>query len=96
MKRLISAEEARQKTIERNYFRMENDIPYCSKYYRKYMERITKEIDECIIRGDVAFIHEGDAGNIPGRIEALLLLEGYSIERKDSNSFIIYLINKNN
>jgi len=96
MENIMSVEEARRKAINEILWKMDNDLPYCRNIYVNYINKIDEGINDCIKKGYVQFILEGERGNLPGHIEALLLLNGYQIERKDENSFYINLIDNNN
>ena len=92
---IISVDTARTLTIKQIMADMEND-PMFKDYYIEYIRKINKEIYESIKNGYISFILEGDRGHIPGKVEALLLLQGYQIIRRDENSFYINFVDINN
>lgn len=92
---IISVETARLLSKKQIMASMEND-PMFKDYYIEYIRKINNEIYESIKNEHISFILEGDHGQIPGKIEALLLLQGYQIIRRDENSFYINFIDINN
>ena len=92
---IISVETARSLSKKQIMASMEND-PMFKDYYIEYIRKINNEIYESIKNGHISFILEGDHGQIPGKIEALLLLQGYQIIRRDENSFYVNFIDINN
>ncbi len=92
---IISVDTARTLTKKQIMASMENDRMF-KDYYIEYIGKINKKIYESIKNGYISFILEGDRGHIPGKIEALLLLQGYQIIRRDENSFYINLVDINN
>lgn len=92
---IIPAETARELALKQIISNMEND-PMFKSYYADYMEKINKHIYDSIHSGYISFILEGDCGRLPGPIEALLLLKGYQIIRKDDNSFYVNFVDINN
>ena len=92
---IISVDTARTLTIKQIMADMEND-PMFKDYYVEYIRKINKEIYESIKNGYISFILEGDHGHIPGKVEALLLLQGYQIIRRDENSFYVNFVDINN
>ena len=94
-----SAEHVRQDIILGIYHKINNDLPINQKVYQKYLDFIDSEIERCIKNGCVQFALPGDGptGNLPGLIEALLLLKGYGIEKGNKeNEYLINIVNMNN
>jgi hypothetical protein len=91
---IISVETARELALKQIISNMNN--PMYKEYYADYMEKINKHIYDSIHSGYISFILEGDRGQLPGPIEALLLLKGYQIRRKDDNSFYVNFVDINN
>ena len=92
---IISVDTARTLTLKQIMAAMENDSMF-KDYYIEYIAKINKKIYESIRDGYVSFILEGDHGQIPGKVEALLLLQGYQIIRRDENSFYVNFVDINN
>ena len=92
---IISVETARTLTLKQIISNMENDQMF-KDYYIEYIEKINKKIYESIRDGYISLILEGDRGQIPGKVEALLLLQGYQIIRRDENSFYVNFVDINN
>ena len=92
---IISVETARTLTLKQIISDMEND-PMFKDFYAEYIGNIKRKIYESIRDGYVSFILEGERGQLPGKVEALLLLQGYQIIRRDENSFYINFIDINN
>ena len=92
---IISVETARTLTLKKIMSDMEND-PMFKDFYAEYIANINKKIYESIRDGYISFILEGERGQLPGKVEALLLLQGYQIIRKDENSFYVNLVDINN
>lgn len=92
---IISVDTARKLTLKQIMSSMEND-PMFKDFYAEYIANINKKIYESIRDGYVSFILEGERGQLPGKVEALLLLQGYQIIRRDENSFYINFVNINN
>lgn len=92
---IISVETARTLTLKQIIYDMEND-PLFKDFYAEYIGNIKKKIYESIRDGYVSFILEGERGELPGKVEALLLLQGYQIIRRDENSFYVNFVDINN
>lgn len=92
---IVSVETVRTLTLKQIISDMEND-PMFKDFYAEYIGNIKKKIYESIRNGYVSFILEGERGQLPGKVEALLLLQGYQIIRRDENSFYINFIDINN
>jgi len=92
---IISVDTARTLTLKKIMADMEND-PMFKDFYAEYIANINKKIYESIKDGYISFILEGERGQLPGKVEALLLLQGYQIIRRDENSFYINFVDINN
>lgn len=92
---IISVETVRTLTLKQIISDMEND-PMFKDFYAEYIGNIKKKIYESIRDGYVSFILEGERGQLPGKVEALLLLQGYQIIRRDENSFYVNFVDINN
>lgn len=92
---IISVETVRTLTLKQIIYDMEND-PLFKDFYAEYIGNIKKKIYESIRDGYVSFILEGERGELPGKVEALLLLQGYQIIRRDENSFYVNFVDINN
>lgn len=92
---IIPVETARELALKQIISDMSND-PMFKNYYADYIAKINKYIYDSIKSGYISFILEGDRGQLPGPIEAMLLLKGYQIRRKDENSFYVNFIDINN
>ena len=91
---IIPVETARELALKQVIANMNN--PMYKEYYADYIAKINKHIYDSIKSGYISFILEGDRGQLPGPIEALLLLKGYQIKRKDENSFYVNFVDINN
>lgn len=99
MNNIPNINDVRKEAIDNILKTMDNDIPIVQDIYRKYLYDIKIGINYCIINNQLQFILKGGAptGKLPGLIEALLLLQGYSIEKGvNENEYLISIFDVNN
>ena len=102
MKNIPDINNVRERAISNILYSMEHCMDFEKEIYQEYLDNINKGVQKCINNHQLQFVLYGGAptGCLPGLIEALLLLQGYCVEKVPNdgygNKYLISIFDVNN